>query len=161
MLQKANVAEWERTNKESTTQLGHKNKINTASAERNSASTSTLLLQISCVQPFREEKHQKLPYINISVCVCLFGCIQCAIYNTHPNNERRLCIQPSSVGVGAGWQQLGLGHARWRSLLNMQSLYQIYVLYVLLHFLPHFFSLAIESYIYETDSTLDLSQKYH
>ena len=88
----------------------------------------------------KKKKHQKLLYINRSVCVCLFGCIQCAIYNTHPNNERRLCIQPSSVGVGAGWQQLGLGHARWRSLLNMQSLYQIYVLYVLLHFLPHFFS---------------------
>ena len=28
-------------------------------------------------------------------------------------------------------------------------------------FLPHFFSFAIESYIYETDFTLGLSQKYH
>ena len=28
-------------------------------------------------------------------------------------------------------------------------------------FLSHFFSVAIESYIYETDFTLDLSQKYH
>ena len=29
------------------------------------------------------------------------------------------------------------------------------------HFLPHFFSFAIESYIYETDFTLGRSQKYH
>ena len=78
----------------------------------------------------KKKTHQKLLCIDISVFVCLFGCIQRAIYNIHPNNERRLCIQPSSVGVGAGWQQLGLGHARWRSVLNMQFLYQIYVLLV-------------------------------
>ena len=29
------------------------------------------------------------------------------------------------------------------------------------HFLPHFFSFAIDSYIDETDFTLGLSQKYH
>ena len=29
-----------------------------------------------------------------------------------------------------------------------------------IHFLPHFFSFAIESYIYETDFTLGLSPKY-
>ena len=29
------------------------------------------------------------------------------------------------------------------------------------HFLPHFFSFAIESFICETDFTLGLSQKYH
>ena len=28
-------------------------------------------------------------------------------------------------------------------------------------FLPHFFSFAIESYMYETDFTSGLSQKYH
>ena len=30
-----------------------------------------------------------------------------------------------------------------------------------IHFLPHLFSFAVESYIYETDFTLGLSQKYH
>ena len=29
------------------------------------------------------------------------------------------------------------------------------------HFLPHFFSFVIESYLYETDFTLGVSQKYH
>ena len=32
---------------------------------------------------------------------------------------------------------------------------------IFIHFLPHYFSFAIESYIYETDFTLGLSQKYN
>ena len=60
----------------------------------------------------------------------------------------------SPLGKGAKNQN---GNLRWHLPLGVRAPPPL-MAQISRHFLPHFFSFAIESYIYETDFTL---QKYH
>ena len=72
-----------------------------------------------------------------------------SLYSFDQHGQRRV------LGMGSNNQN---GNLRWYLPLGVRPPPPPLMAQISRHFLPHFFSFAIESYIYETDFTL---QKYH
>ena len=86
--------------------------------------------------------------------------IICHKYKNHLPQMQKIVLQLVIVQL-LSWPPLGTGsnnqngNSRWFLPLGVDPPLNGTI------FFPHFFSFAIESYIYETDFTLGLSQKYH